>query len=270
MQKLLKKTEAELRLKNYSPRTVKSYVGCLRAYFIYKKSDFVTQDSENIKAFLLSKQDQGCSGQTINVYLQAIKFFYNHIIKSSDPIAFPVSKKRKRLPTIFSRKEIQLILNVTSNLKHNLLLATAYGSGLRVSEVLNLKVKDISAGQLTVHVRQGKGNKDRVTVLAKTVAVKMKDYLQEKSSNDYVFLSNRGGKLSTRSAQKILQQACHKAGIKKEATFHSLRHSFATHLIENGTDIRYIQELLGHRNIRTTQMYTKVTNPALKNIISPL
>ncbi len=135
--------------------------------------------------------------------------------------------------------------------------------------MVNLKVKDININELTIHLKQAKGKRDRITVFPNKVVKLLNIILSEKDKNDFVFESNRGGRLHTRTIQKIFEKTINFVKIKKDATFHSLRHSFATHLLENGTDIRYVQELLGHANIRTTQLYTKVTNPILKNIKSP-
>ena len=149
------------------------------------------------------------------------------------------------------------------------MIAVGYSAGLRVSEVVNLKVHDLNIEALTIHVKKGKGKKDRITILSNKLQNELRNLIAGKSSADYLFESNRGGKLTTASLQKVFKRSLNKAKIKKQATFHSLRHSFATHLLENGTDIRYIQELLGHANIRTTQIYTKVTSPNLKKIQSP-
>ncbi len=131
-------------------------------------------------------------------------------------------------------------------------------------------MQDLDFDDLTVHIKQAKGLKDRISLIPKSLVNKLRNLVAGKANNDFVFTSERGGKLTTRTAQKVFEKALRKAGIKKEATFHSLRHSFATHLLENGVDVRYVQELLGHRNIRTTQIYTQVINPKLKNIKSPL
>ena len=155
------------------------------------------------------------------------------------------------------------------NEKHRLFLALAYGAGLRISEVVTLKVKDFDLKNLIIHVKQAKGKKDRITIFPDKLKNKISFLIKEKTKNDYLFISERGGKLTTRTLQKVFENGLNKARIKKDASFHSLRHSFATHLLENGTDVRYVQELLGHANIRTTQIYTKVTNPVLKNIKSP-
>ena len=124
--------------------------------------------------------------------------------------------------------------------------------------------------ELTIHLKNAKGKKDRITIFPEKIKKELRVLVMSKNPDDYVFISERGGKLSERTLQKIFEKALKRAGIKKDATFHSLRHSFATHLLENGVDVRYVQELLGHQSIRTTQIYTKVTNPSIKNIKSPL
>ena len=171
---------------------------------------------------------------------------------------------------MLSRSEIEKILEATENTKHKLLLSLAYGAGLRVSEAISLKAQDIDFHELTIHIKQAKGKKDRISVFPEKLSADIQNLIAGKEKNDFVFSSERGGKLTTRTAQKVFENSFKKSGVKKDATFHSLRHSFATHLLENGVDVRYVQELLGHQNIRTTQLYTQVTNPKLKNVKSPL
>ncbi len=139
---------------------------------------------------------------------------------------------------------------------------------MRISEVVNLKVKDINLEELTIHLKNAKDKKDRITIFPEKIKIDPQNLITDKNLYDYLFESERGGKLTERTVQKVFENALRKAGIKKDATFHSLRHSFATNLLENGVDVRYVQELLGHRNIRTTQIYTQVTNPKLKNFVS--
>jgi site-specific recombinase XerD len=146
----------------------------------------------------------------------------------------------------------------------------AYGAGLRVSEIINLKVKDVELEELVIHIKDAKGKKDRITVFPESLKINIEKLIIGKNGNDFIFESERGGKLTERTVQKVFENALKKSRIKKQATFHSLRHSFATHLLENGVDVRYVQELLGHQNIRTTQIYTQVTNPSIKRIKSPL
>lgn len=270
MQIQLQKTERELKIRNYGNKTIKSYLYGLREYFTYKKQGLENLDTENVKDFLLSCQNKGISAQTRNLFLNAIKFYYRNVINVGGKIEIRSAKKNKSLPVVLSRNEIKQILEATGNLKHRLLLSLAYGAGLRVSEAINLKVKDIDLKELTLHIKQAKGKKDRITVFPGKLVSDIKNLIAGKRKNDFIFESERGGKLTTRTAQKVFQNSLKKTGIKKDATFHSLRHSFATHLLENGVDVRYVQELLGHQNIRTTQRYTQVTNPSIKKIKSPL
>jgi len=272
-QKYLNLTKRELLLRNYSRRTVDSYLFCLNDYFSFLNSfkNAASIDSaEKVRQFLLIKQNKGQSGQTLNVYLNAIKFFYREILKSVNKIDLKFSKTSKKLPEVLSRAEIEKILTSIENKKHKLLVALSYGAGLRVSEAINLKIKDINLEELTIHLREAKGKKDRLTVFPEKLKDEIGELVALKGADEFIFPSERGGRLTERSAQKIFESALKKTHIKKPATFHSLRHSFATHLLENGVDVRYVQELLGHANIRTTQIYTKVTNPSLKNIKSPL
>ena len=270
LQELLQKIRNELRLRSYSPKTIKSYSGCLSEYFKYIKIIKKYPDINLIKKYLLEKQDWNLSSQTINLHLQAIKYFYREIMKSKIPIEIKFAKTPSKLPVVLSRNEIEKIINSIKNSKHRLFISLAYGTGLRVSEITHLKVKDINTDELIIHVKRAKGGKDRITVFPEKLKDKVEKFIGGKNSNDFVFASERGGKLTERTAQKVFTQALKKSGMQKEATFHSLRHSFATHLLENGVEVRYVQELLGHANIRTTQIYTKVTNPTLRNIKSPL
>ncbi len=270
MQKQLIKLKKELRIRDYSPKTVKSYLYALKKYFLFKNSDLEVLDTENIKSFLLKTKKEGVSARTRNLYLNAIKFYYRDIVKSKREINIRSAKISKNLPVVLSREEIKRLLKQTKNSKHKLLLSLAYGAGLRVSEVISLKVKDIDLKELTIHLKNAKGKKDRLTIFPNKIKAGLKNLIAEKGKNDFVFSSQRGGSLSVRTAQKVFKNSLKRAKIKKQATFHSLRHSFATHLLENGVDVRYVQELLGHENIRTTQGYTQVTNLKLKNIESPL
>jgi site-specific recombinase XerD len=267
---LLKKTEELLKLRNYSRKTIKSYLFYIKEYLVFARREKITEKNEAIKCFLLKKQDNGKSPQTINLALNAIKFFYREVLKSPENIDLKFAKRSKKLPVVLSRGEIEKIISKIPNNKHRLIIALAYGSGLRVSEVVNIRVNDIDIAGLTIHIKEAKGKKDRISVFPEKIAADIKSLIAGKKGSDFIFESNRGGELTTSSLQKIFYKALKKAGIRKNATFHSLRHSFATHLLENGVDVRYVQELLGHQNIRTTQIYTKVTNPSIKKIKSPL
>lgn len=270
LEELLGKIEQELRLRNYSRRTIKSYLLCLADYFRYIKNVTKNPDVALIKKYLLEKQSKGQSSQTINLYLNAIKYFYREIFKSNISIAIKFAKTANKLPVVLSRMEIEKIINAIENKKHRLFIALSYGAGFRVSEATNLKIKDINLNELTIHLKNAKGKKDRITIFPEKLLPALTAIMALRDKNNFVFESNRNGKLTERTAQKIFENALKNANIAKDATFHSLRHSFATHLLENGVDVRYVQELLGHQNIRTTQLYTKVTNPSIRKIKSPL
>jgi len=266
----LDEVERELSIRKYSPKTTKTYLSCLQKYFDYKKVEFENFDGNNIKNFLYILVQKHVSASLVNQYINAIHFFYREIIKTPQKVHFRFAKKPQKLPVVLTLNEIKKCIESTINGKHKIILSIAYASGLRVSEVQNLKVGDIDFENLILHIKNAKGQKDRITPFSEKLKTDLQNMIAGKKTDDLVFDSNQGGKLTTRTLQKIFQNVLVKSNITKPATFHSLRHSFATHLLENGTDIRFVQELLGHKNIRTTQRYTKVTNPSLKNIKSPL
>lgn len=257
-------------MRNYSPKTAKSYLLCLKHYFNFIKDNIEIASEIRIREFLLYMKGKHHSPQTINLYLNPIKFFYSNIVKKPCKIDIKFSKKSKKLPVVLSRKEIEDIIENNKNMKHKLLLSLAYGAGLRVSEAVGLRIKDLNIEELTIHIKESKGKKDRITIIPDKIKSDLYNLVVGKPAENFLFESERGGRLTERTAQKVFENAFKKTGIKKDATFHSLRHSFATHLLENGVDVRYVQELLGHQNIRTTQIYTHVTNPSLKNVKSPL
>lgn len=269
----LHKLENELKLKGMSPKTLKAYLSCVRFFLQYLQGNGTTDfrfDIAKIKAFLLSKQEQGLSPQSVNLYLNAIKFFYRRVMKQNDLIPISFAKRPRKLPVVLSRQEILNTLDVIKNRKHKLMISLAYGAGLRVSEVVGIRVRDLDFARNLLMIRQGKGAKDRLTLLPVKLQRDLRNFAAGRQPHDYLFESERGGKLHSRTAQKVFENSLARAGIFRDATFHSLRHSFATHLLENGTDIRYIQELLGHSNIRTTQRYTQVTMLGIRSIKSPL
>lgn len=260
----------ELRLANRSQNTIKNYVRCVEKYFLTNQDQIDRFDITKIKAFLIQILDDGKTPQTVNIYLNAIKFYYKYVVKDQQKLDLKFMKRPSKLPVVLSKEEIVRMIDITRNIKHKAILELAYGAGLRLSEVLNLRVGDIDMARKTITVRKGKGNKDRLTLLPEKALKNLQIIICGRPSKDYIFLSERGGKLSGRAVQCVFEQALERCLINQNATFHSLRHSFATHLLENGVDIRYVQALLGHRNIRTTQIYTQVTTAAICNIKSPL
>ena len=258
-----------LRLKNYSPATQKTYLGALRVFF-EQYPDVRDLNISHIKSFLLKKQASRSSAQTLNCYLHSIKFYYREVVHRSFAIDLPNAKRPSRLPVVLSRHEIDCILSCIENEKYKTAIALAYGAGLRVSEVRDMRAGSIDFDRGIINIYQGKGKKDRITLLPEKLIEELQRRCHGKMPVDYVFESSRGGKLTSRSFQAVFERACKQARIQKPATFHSLRHSFATHILEGGTDVRFIQQLLGHANIRTTQRYTHVSTLSLRNIHSPL
>jgi site-specific recombinase XerD len=269
MKKILEQAQNLLKLRNYSVKTRKSYLLYIKQYLVFSKKNNLKNRDEAIEKFLLQKVDDNKSSQTVNLALNSVKFLYKEVLKDNNKVDLKFAKRNKKLPVVLSREEITKVLDNIENKKYKLAVALAYAGGLRISEIQDLKVKDLDLEELTVYLKDAKGKKDRISIFPEKLKTDFQNLIAGKDADEFVFSSNRGGKLNTRSFQMVFKKALKKAQIKKDATFHSLRHSFATHLLENGTDVRYVQELLGHANIRTTQIYTQVTNPKLKNIKSP-
>ncbi len=262
--------ERELRIRGFSDKTIKSYLLYNINFLKFVKKSPKSVTTENIKKYLDHLTRRGVSNTTLNLIINALKFYYKQILRRRLFGRIKRPKKEKHLPVVLSKNEIKEILSQINNVKHKLLLGLMYASGLRVSEVCRLKVKNLDFDNNILWVGAGKGAKDRQTLLPKIISRILQKYLNKKNLNDYVFASNQGGCLSERSIQKVFFRALKESGIKKQATCHSLRHSFATHLLEKGVDIRYIQELLGHKRLETTQIYTKVTANKLREISGPL
>jgi len=269
MDEILERTDRTLRLRNYSPKTCRAYLLYIKEYIKFSKNAGIKNKQKAIEEFLLKKYKKNQSPQTINLALNAMKFLYREVLQDPQKVDLKFAKRSKKLPIVLSHIEIEKIIEATDNAKYKLMISLGYACGLRVSEVVNLKVADLDIDELVVHIKNAKGKKDRISVLPEKLQNDLRNILAGKNLGDFVFGSNRGGKLTTTSLQKMFRKSLIRANIQRPATFHSLRHSFATHLLENGVDIRYVQELLGHANIRTTQIYTQVTNPKLKNIKSP-
>jgi len=201
----------------------------------------------------------------------SLKLFYKEVFgQDRDFSKLVISQRESQLPDVLTVGEIKLILEHTQNLKHKALLSLLYGSGLRIGELLELKITDINSERMTVCVRQDKGKKDRLTILSHNVLKVLRKYFTEYEPKDYLFEGQNGGKYSAGSARKVLKGSMAKAKINKSATLPTLRHSFATHLLENGVGISHIQKLLGHHNIKTTLIYTHIANESLMTIKSPL
>ncbi len=266
----LNKLEREILLRWYSWTTKDIYMSCIKHFLLKIKDKPENLNRDDLVDFILYLQKNKKAPKTINLYKMVINFFYKKVLKLDLELNIKLSKEAKKLPVILNKIEIEKIINSIKNSKHKFIIAIAYWAGLRVSEVVNLKTWDFDLENLTIHIKWAKWNKDRITIFPEKLKNEIIKRTAWKKWNDLLIESERWWKLTTRSLQNIFQKACNIVWIKKDVSFHNLRHSFATHLLENWVDIRYVQELLWHSNIRTTQIYTKVMSPNIKNIKSPL
>lgn len=262
-----------LTLKDYSPRTIRTYRHMFNEFLLYYQDLDPEKISETqIRDFLLYLiEERDISTSYQNQSINAIKFFYEQVL--GRPVrSYYVQrpKKGRQLPNVLSEEKVVAILKCTGNLKHRAMLWLIYSSGLRLGELINLKIQDVDSKRMLLIVKQGKGKKDRVSLLSEKVLILLRDYFRQYHPREWLFEGQFGGQYSPTSVQKVFRQAKEKAGIKKYATVHTLRHSFATHLLERGTDLRYIQALLGHQNPKTTEIYTHITKRGLDKIKSPL
>jgi integrase/recombinase XerD len=263
----------ELKLRGYSLSTQKTYATEF-AQLLYKLGE---QKAEELgydrlrDYFKYCIDEEQISTNQYNSRINAVKFYYEQILKRDKFTEF-ISRQRKPLlmPKVISERDIVRMLERTENLKHYVLLCLCYGMGLRVSEIVNLKVTDIDGERLQVLLRAAKGKKDRYVNLPVTVLGVLREYYRQYKPKEYLFEGQYGGRYSARSAQKVFSSNLVKAGINKKVGIHSLRHSFATHLLEQGTDISVIQRLLGHNDIKTTLIYTHVSKRELHKVVSPL
>jgi len=269
-QEYLEKIERELKVRNFSDNTLKIYLSCLRYFFNWIKKKPKELNKDEVIDFILHLQLKKKAPKTINLYKTVINFFYKNIIKSNLQLDIKLSKEAKKLPVILNKNEIFKLIDNIYNIKHKFIISISYWGWLRISETVNLKVWDFDLENLTIHIKWWKWSKDRITIFPEKLKNEIIKRTAWKKWKDLLIESERWWKLTTRSLQNIFKKALDKSWIKKDTSFHSLRHSFATHLLENWIDIRYIQELLWHSSIRTTQIYTKVMNPNINNIKSPL
>ena len=269
---LLNKMESELTLRGYARRTQKSYVGYCRRFLQWKR-DFQGDTQSAVRPYLeWLIVERGISRATFNSAYSALSFLYGQVLKDPAPMK-GLSRPRgeRHLPEILSQREVLRLLASLRNVKHRVILALLYAGGLRVGEVVRLKVSDIDSERMLIRVRQGKGRKDRYTLLPRSILGDLRGYWKAYRPSTWLFPGGRRGRhLTERSVQNVFVRAVCAVGIRKRVTVHTLRHSFATHLLEGGTDLRCIQELLGHRSLRTTEIYTHVTRKDLARIESPL
>jgi len=262
-----------MRSRRYSDSTIKTYTESLETflrYFVHKSINEITNEdliNFNNRYILANHFSSSYQNQIIN----AVKLFFKSIEdKKLQPELIHRPKREKLLPNVLSKEEIKQILNAPSNIKHKAMLSLIYSCGLRRSELLNLKLTDIDSKRGLIVIRQGKGKKDRIVPLSQKILEMLRNYYTAYKPKEWLFEGgDKKSRYNERSLQQVLKQSLEKTGINKPATLHWLRHSYATHLLENGTDLRYIQEILGHSRSTTTEIYTHVSNKSLLNVYSP-
>ena len=265
MEKEIEKLKTELKIRGFSPMTVRNYSFFVEKFLNFSKKDSADLDEDDAKKYISNLFDSK-SKNTIMLAAAALKFFYIEVLgKEFSKIKIP--KKDKRLPEVLTKDEVKRLIDSASNRKSRLIISLLYSSGLRVSELVNLRIEDLNLNEGTGWVRKGKGSKDRIFTVSNNLVNQLKQYLEGKQHN-YIFSKDKP--LTTRNIQKIIKNLREKCSINKKITPHTLRHSFATHLLEQGTDIRIIQSILGHSNLNTTQVYTHISSEQIKKVQNPL
>ena len=263
--------EKVLVLRRYSPNTIRTYVGKVQAFVDYQGIDIANLSQEKIEDYffqLASRKKLSISSQ--KQLAGALTLLYESVFNRKIHFTFIEGlRKEFRLPCVLSAKEVSTLLSSITNVKHRTILSLIYSAGLRIGEAINLKIADIDSQRMKVRIRQGKGNKDREVMLSEKILRELRIYWKQYQPNTYLFEGQGGTQYSASSIQRAFKRALLKADISKPATVHTLRHSFATHLLEKGVDIRYIQKLLGHKSITTTQIYTHLTDQGMDKITSP-
>jgi len=262
----------ELIIQKYRRNTIKSYLKSNVELIRFSKKEPIDVTGEDIKNYLYYlSNEKNYKSTTLDVVINGLKFYYSQILKKKFIYEVERPRKNKYLPTVLNKSEIKAIVKSIDNLKHKTMILLIYSGGLRVSEASTMRVQDVDFERETVTIKNSKNRKDRVTLLAATLVKTLKKYLELYEPKYWLFEGqNRTSHISIRSIQKVFELAKKKAGVIKETGIHGLRHSFATNLLEEGTDIRYIQDLLGHASPKTTMIYTHVCTKKLTNIKSPL
>jgi integrase/recombinase XerD len=272
MGELGRKMKMDMELKNLSLRTIQTYLSWMKSFTLHygrSPEKLGDDDIRNYLYFLL--KEKGVAQASINQAYSALKFFYQTTLgRSWNEEKIPRSKVPKKLPVVLSKEEVRDIFSSTSNLKHLAIFMTIYSGGLRISEATHLKPEDIDSKRMSIKVR-GKGDKERYTLLGEKTLDILRTYWQVHRPLEWLFHSKVPGQpISTSSVQRSFKDSLHKSGVKKKASVHTLRHSFATHLLESGVDIIYIQRLLGHTSTKTTSIYLHVTRKGVARIKSPI
>jgi integrase/recombinase XerD len=263
----------KLEIRKYAIRTAQVYVACFEQFINYyaKTTNLMELGEYEIKAYLQKLVQEKRSDCHINQSINAIKFYYE-VVKEMPNRFYSIDRpiKKETLPSVISKESILKMIDSCQNQKHRCIISLLYSAGLRRGELLNLKIADIDSERMTIKVVQGKGQKDRITLLGTRILTDLRQYYKIYKPKIYLFEGESGAKYSETSVSKIVSRAAQAAGIRKRVTPHMLRHSFATHLLESGTDLRYIQTLLGHNSSRTTEIYTHVAIKGLATIKNPL
>jgi len=266
----LRKLVTELKLRGASPNTIKKYLYVNRHFLEFIKRDPAEISEDELKSYLAELLDKGQQHSSVALARSALLFYYNDVLERGF-LKIKTPKIQKKLPIVLTKEEVKRLIGAAGHEKSALLIKLLYASGLRISECLNLKVEDLEPSQRIAWVRGGKGGKDRMVILSRGLVQELQGYLAKQGIVSGLILRGRNGKAMTpRNAQKIVRNAARNAGITKPVTPHKLRHSFATHLREAGTDLRVIQELLGHASIQTTEIYTHVSSEEKRRVVSPL
>jgi len=261
----------ECKRRRYSNKTIKTYLYCINRFLRFIKRGINTISKKDVRLFLEYLSEKGKSGNTMNTYHMAIRFLFEDILDKRIWIDIKYSKVPEKLPIILSKEEVKKLFNAINNEKHRLMVQVMYSAGLRVSELVNLKVEDLDIEKNYGFVRQGKGNKDRIFIISESLKEKIDGLIKGDKLflDNYLFNSNRKTKYNIRSLQQIIKKATKIAKIDKKISCHSLRHSFATHLIENGCSVSEVQALLGHKSPETTFLYLHAASPNMIKVKSP-
>ncbi len=265
-EEFLKRLETEIKIYKLSPYTIRNYLDFNRKLLEHANKSPEQIEQQDVKYFLADKMTERASSSNI-VFLASVKFAYINLLGKDPTSGVKRPKSEKKIPSVLTKEEVIKLIDASSTRKSRLIMQMLYSSGLRVSELVKLKPADLDLNENTGWVRSGKGKKDRMIILSKKLSNKLKKYLEKRKDWIYVFSEKKP--LTTRNIQKIIQKATIKAGINKHVHPHTLRHSYATHLLENGIDIRKIQLLLGHSSLTTTERYTHVSSTELKKVSSP-
>ncbi|MEX0920590.1 MAG: site-specific tyrosine recombinase/integron integrase [Candidatus Pacearchaeota archaeon] len=268
--KFLEKVETDIKISRASEHTLKNYIRANKELLDFTRKNPEEVDEDDVKRFMAEKLSDKASS-SVTLFLSAIRYAFSNVLKKDPTLGIKRPRKEKRIPSVLTRAEVKTLLNSIDNKKSKLMISMIYACGFRVSELVSLKINDLDIKEKTGRVVQAKGKKDRLFNIPSNLKKALVKHIEEQKQKEQEYLfSGLRGRMTERNIQKILKKYVGKVGIKKDVHPHTLRHSFATHLLEKGVDIRKIQELLGHADLSTTQIYTHISSEELKKIKSPL